>query len=292
MSGIAIIVFKSKKVVEELGLAVKVKASNAEYKTVPHVTFKTQMEGTSKRKASNIILALDFPYQPSGERNLLLAKAQNVLEMVSHHVCAVKINHHLTLPLGIFDGVQKIVKKAHDLGILAIMDGKVNDIGATNTVIAEYYFEAGFDALITNPFIGWDEGLNPIFDVARRLDRGVILLTYMSHKGAAEGYGQTMIDPEKNTKTKQYLAFAQKALKWNADGVVVGATVPDKIKEVYQVLGEKVPIYAPGVGAQGGGAETALKAGAHYLIVGREIMQAQNPAEVAARLNALAKKGK
>jgi orotidine-5'-phosphate decarboxylase len=76
----------------------------------------------------------------------------------------------------------------------------------------------------------------------------------MSHKGANEGYGQTIIDPETSEKTLQYLAFARKALKWGADGVVVGATVPQKITEVKQVLKEEVAIYSPGIGAQGGAA--------------------------------------
>jgi orotidine-5'-phosphate decarboxylase len=73
-------------------------------------------------------------------------------------------------------------------------------------------------------------------------------------------------------------------LKWVADGVVVGATVPAKIAEVKQILGEKVAIYSPGVGAQGGDAETAVKAGASYLIVGREITNSYNPADAAQSL--------
>ncbi len=70
-------------------------------------------------------------------------------------------------------------------------------------------------------------------------------------------------------------------MKWGADGVVVGATVPEKIAEVKQILGEKAAIYSPGVGAQGGAAETAIKAGASYLIVGREIINSDNPAQAA-----------
>jgi orotidine-5'-phosphate decarboxylase len=248
------------------------------------VSFKILMEENAKAKQSSIVLALDFPYQKLQERDTLLVKALNMLDMVSPYVCAVKINHHLTLPLGTLNSVQNIVKKAHEKGLLAIMDGKVNDIGATNQVIAEYYFEAGFDALIANPFIGWEEGMKPIFEVATKKQKGVILLAYMSHKGASEGYGQTIRDAETGAETKQYLRFARKAREWNADGVVVGATVPEKIGEIYQVLGEEVPIYSPGVGAQGGAAQAALKAGARYLIVGREIMQAKNPAEEAEKL--------
>jgi orotidine-5'-phosphate decarboxylase len=252
--------------------------------------FKAKIEETAKKNQSNIVLALDFPFHSPQKRIELLDKAQNVLDAVHSKVCAVKINHHLVLPLGTFDGVERVVKKIHEKGLPAIMDCKVNDIGATNQVIAEYYYAAGFDALIANPFIGWKEGLEPIFDVAGRLHRGVILLAYMSHKGANEGYGQIVLDAETGAKTLQYVLFAKKALKWGADGVVVGATHPEKIREIHGILGGNVPIYAPGIGAQGGAAETALKAGARYLIVGREITLAKDPAEVAENFKTLIKR--
>jgi orotidine-5'-phosphate decarboxylase len=248
------------------------------------VSFKARMEDSAKKNGSSIVLALDFPFHKPDNRGELFVKAQNVLEMVNSYVCAVKINHHLVLPLGTFDGVQQLVKKIHEKGLLAIMDCKINDIGATNQVIAEYYYAAGFDALIANPFVGWEEGLKPIFDVARKQQRGVILLAYMSHKGAGEGYGQVVCDAETGGKTPQYIVFAKKALRWGADGVVVGATYPEKIREIHEVLGENVPIYSPGIGAQGGAAITAVKAGARYLIVGREITLSENPSEAAKRL--------
>ena len=93
---------------------------------------------------------------PQQNRDKILAKAQKILKAVHPYICAVKINHHLTLPLGIFDGVQQLVEQIRGQGLLAIMDAKVNDIGATNQVIAEYYYAAGFDAIIANPFVGWD----------------------------------------------------------------------------------------------------------------------------------------
>jgi orotidine-5'-phosphate decarboxylase len=253
------------------------------------LSFKAKIEETAKNKKTRIVLALDFPFQNLENRESLLAKAQDVLDAVHPYICAVKINHHLVLPLGTFNGVQKLITKIHEKRLPAIMDCKANDIGASNQVIAEYYFSAGFDALIANPFVGWEEGLKPIFDVARKLQRGVILLAYMSHKGANEGYGQTVCDAETGKKTLQYVSFAKKALKWNADGVVVGATYPEKILEIHEILSEKVPIYSPGIGVQGGAAETALKAGACYLIVGREITLAQNPAQAAKKLNMLIK---
>jgi orotidine-5'-phosphate decarboxylase len=143
--------------------------------------------------------------------------------------------------------------------------------------------------LIANPFVGWEEGLKPIFDVAYRLRRGVILLVYMSHKAANEGYGQTIISAETGKHKLQYVSFAEKALKLDADGVIVGATYPEKIREVKDMLTDKIPIYSPGIGAQGGAVQDALQAGARYLIVGREITLSDNPSQTAKKIRDLAR---
>lgn len=256
------------------------------------LTFKARMAETAKLKESNIVLALDFPFEKSENREILYRKAENVLDAVFPYICAVKFNHHLVLPLGTFNGVQKLAKKVHEKGLLTIMDCKVNDIGATNQVIAEYYYEAGFDALIANPFVGWEEGLKPVFEVAKKLKKGVILLVYMSHKGAAEGYDQMVVDVETRRKAPQYVLFARKALNWAADGVVVGATYPEKIREICKLLGGKIPVYSPGVGAQGGEIEATLNAGASYLIVGRAITLSENPSESAKNIRNTAKRFK
>ena len=248
------------------------------------MSFKAKMAEAAKSKNSRLVLALDFPFEPPINRSTVLEKAQKVLKAVNPYVCAVKINHHLTLPLGLFDGVQALMAQIREQGMLAIMDAKVNDIGNTNQIIAEYYFAAGFDAIIANPFVGWEEGMKPLFDVAKRYNRGVILLTYMSHRGAIEGYGQNTTDAETGAIIPQYVAFARKALAWGADGVVVGATVPQKITEVKTIIQGKADIYSPGVGAQGGAAESAIKAGADYLIVGREIANSTDPEKSASIL--------
>jgi len=245
------------------------------------LSFKLLMEQSVKRTGSNVILALDLPADRSSR---LLSKSLKILEAVHPYLCAVKLNRQAVLPLGLFDGVQRIVSRAHDLGLPAIMDCKINDVGHTNRAIAEYYFEAGFDAVIASPFVGWEEGLQPVFEVAEKMQRGVIVLVYMSHKGAVEGYGQTVQDFTTKRLVPQYRIFAERALKWKADGAVVGATYPDKTREVYAMLKEKVPIYSPGVGAQGGDIEAAVKAGARYLIIGRAIVEAKDTAKTAERV--------
>jgi len=241
-----------------------------------NLSFKLEIEHLMEERDSNLILALDI--SPDKPRHLL-SQSMKILKKVHPHLCAVKINHHLVLPLGLFNGVQKVIQFAHDQGLPIIMDCKINDIGSTNRVIAEHYYKAGFDAVIANPFVGWDEGLQPVFEVARQMGRGVILLVYMSHKGAEEGYGQTVFNLKTKKQVSQYRVFAEKALSWSADGAVVGATYPDKIKEVHAILGNSVPIYSPGIGVQGGDVDLAMKAGTKYLIVGRIVMDASDPVE-------------
>jgi len=246
------------------------------------LSFKRKIEVSARKAESNVILALDFPYSETHKQ--LLSRGLKILKSVSPYICALKLNRQLVLPFGLFDGVQKIVSRAHDLELPTIMDAKINDIGNTNRAIAEYYFKAGFDAVIASPFVGWDDGLQPVFDVAKNMNRGVIVLVYMSHRGAVEGYGQMVQDPATRGLVPQYRMFAEKALKWNADGAVVGATYPEKIREVHAVLKAKVPIYSPGVGAQRGNMEAAVKAGAQYLIVGRTIVEAKDAAKMAKRI--------
>lgn len=249
--------------------------------------FKQKIEESSQKKESNIILALDLP---PAESDVLLHKALTILDAVEDHICAVKFNRHLILPLGLFAGVQKLLKRATEYGLPTIMDCKINDIGSTNKIIAEHYYKAGFNALTANPFVGWKEGMQPVFEIAKQYDRGVILLVFMSHEGSSEGYGQEVFVKKTRLPTSQYEIFAQKALEWGADGVVVGATFPKRIEEVHSILGKSVPIYSPGVGAQGGKIEDAVRRGARYLIVGRAITMTENPLQAAKNLKIAAQK--
>ena len=165
------------------------------------------------------------------------------------------------------------------------MDCKLNDIGNTNEHIARYYYDAGFDALIANPFVGWEGGLDSVFKLAQEMQKGIITLCYMSHPAAHEGYGLYATENPKGKDVEAfYLTFAKRARKWDTDGVIVGATYPDKIKEIRAVLGDEIPIISPGVGAQGASAKDALNAGASYVIVARSISTADDPAAAARKI--------
>ena len=75
------------------------------------------MQEAAKSKNSPIVLALDFPYEAPENRSKILVKAQKILKAVHPYICAVKINHHLVLPLGTFDGVQQLVEQIRGQGL-------------------------------------------------------------------------------------------------------------------------------------------------------------------------------
>jgi orotidine-5'-phosphate decarboxylase len=236
------------------------------------------------RDRGPIILALDYTFH---EREMLYHKSVETLRAVSQNICGVKINHQLSLPLGLYPKIKEIIDIAHVLGLPVIMDCKINDVGSTNREIARHYYDAGFDAVIANPFVGWEEGLEPVFITAKKREKGVILLVYMSHRSSVEGYGQKVVDLKTGGELPQYIVFAKKALIWNADGVIVGATYPEKISEVNRILEGRIPIYSPGVGVQGGDAKSALDAGTRFLIVGRSIIFSKDPEETARKFRGL-----
>ncbi len=252
--------------------------------------YKRKLAAAKFVRKSRLILGLDLVANTTlyrseariDERKRLAEKARSIIRQTSDHVIAYKFNRHLVLPLGLYDEIPGMIESIHDLGLTAIMDCKINDIGHSNEVIAKYYLDAGFDAVIVNPFVGWDGGLDSVFKVATERSKGIISLCYMSHPGSEEGYGLKVALDEKGKKWEPlYIEFARRAKKWEADGVIVGATYPERITEVKNILGDTVPILSPGVGAQGGSASDAIQAGAEYVIVARSIINADNPTEAA-----------
>lgn len=141
------------------------------------------------------------------------------------------------------------------------------------------FIRTGFDAVIASPVTGWKGGMDAVFELARKDDKGIILLVYMSNPGAEQFYSMMT-----NTVTGQkpiFECFAQTAVEWGADGLVVGATRPDIIRRVRSLVGSSMGIYSPGVGAQGGDAKKTIESGATYLIVGRAIYASPKPRDAA-----------
>ena len=233
--------------------------------------FSSRIRESSQNKQSNIILALD-PIR----RNDLPEYLYETIGRLESGLCAVKLNLHVLLPLG-QDEVTRITKMCHSYGLQVIADIKLNDIPSTNEVALECLLEEGIDAVIANPIIGRLETV-ALARKARSLGVGILALIYMSHPGASQTYGIQVYDNAEENGIglvplyKILLRYAKEA---RVDGLVVGATRSDIIKEVSSAM--SVPIFSPGLGHQGGSISKVSKSGVDYFIIGRSIIQSAEP---------------
>jgi len=234
-------------------------------------TFKTRISKISKSKG-NVILANDYDHSI---KNLELKTIQNIKKL-HPYLCGIKLNFHLLLPLG-SKQISKINKTAHKYGLQTIADIKLNDIGNTNKITTENLWDLGFDAVIANPIMGFDS-LNNLVKISHKKEKGVITLCHMSAPEARLSYDMEVIIEKKQ---KMYQLFLDWALKTKVDGIIVGATFPKIISYCKKQAEKKLSIYSPGVGIQGGNAGQVISAGTDYLIVGRTILNAKNPINVA-----------
>ncbi len=200
-------------------------------------------------KKTQLILALDVT---DG------TKAISISKDVVEYVDAVKIGYPLVLGAGI-----EIIGTLSEFAPV-IADFKVADIPNTNRLICTGAFEAGASAVIVHAFTGRDS-LSECVKTAREYNGEIYVVTEMSHPGAVD-----FMQPKA-------LELARLAVESGASGVVAPATRPQRVKEIRSVVGE-LAIISPGVGAQGGSAAEAVRAGADYVIVGRSIYSSKNPA--------------
>ena len=237
-------------------------------------TFKTRLSQVSKTNGK-VILANDYD---SSEKNLQNKTIQNIKKL-NPYLCAIKLNFHLLLPLSSKE-IIKINKTAHDYGLQTIADIKLNDIGNTNRVTTEHLWNLGFDAVIANPIMGLDS-LKNLVKSSHKEKNGVITLCHMSAPEARLSYDMEI---KMGKKQQLYQLFLNWALTAKVDGIVVGATFPKIIQYCSKQAGKNLSIFSPGVGTQGGNASEVISSGTDYLIVGRTILNAKNPVNVAKEL--------
>ncbi len=136
-----------------------------------------------------------------------------------------------------------------------ILDAKRGDLGNSS----EGYAMAAFDNLNANaitvqPYQGQD-AIQPFLN---RADRGVIVLARTSNPSARE-FQDLDVGGE-----PLYMRVARTvANEWNANGncgIVVGATYPEEMQKIREVVGD-VPFLIPGIGAQGGDLEKTVQCG-------------------------------
>lgn len=176
--------------------------------------------------------------------------------------------------------LEQAVAQCRAGGALVLLDVKRGDIGTTMAAYATAYLDPSAplaaDAMTANPFLGVGS-LQPAFDAVEQFGAGVFVLAATSnpegpqvqHARADDGrvLAQTVIDE---------LAAHGADTAMSSYGVVVGATIDPGAVTLDEFPG---PVLAPGVGAQGGTAESVRQlfgdALPHVLpSVSREVLRA------------------
>ncbi|MBI2671737.1 orotate phosphoribosyltransferase [Candidatus Woesearchaeota archaeon] len=205
----------------------------------------------------------------------------NFIEKVAPFSAAVKPNRNYIKDLSRGE-TKRLVSRIHELGMVAIDDSKLVDIGETNDSGLYHAQEEGFDAVTYSGFPG---NTREVIEQAHPRGIGVIPLVLMSNKE---------FEPIKNSRIrglKGYEYFALHAAEYGADAIVVGAPSPtnhikdSEVRRVKEIVDDTL-VLMPGVGAQGGDAKYIIEVfGRDNVIanVGRAIMYSHNPSGEAAK---------
>lgn len=211
-----------------------------------------------------------------GAANAILKFNKAIIDEICDIVPAIKPQAAYYEMYG-YHGVKalyKTIEYAKNKGMLVMVDGKRNDIGATVEAYSSAYlgstevggkeFEGfGADALTVNGYLGTD-GITPLTDMCKKNDKGIFVLVKTSNKSSGELQDRLLDDG--NTV---YGTMGEMCEKWGADsvgrygysavGAVVGATYPEQLAEMRAKLPHTF-FLVPGYGAQGGGAQGVANA--------------------------------
>lgn len=170
-----------------------------------------------------------------------------------------------------------------------ILDAKRGDIASTAEAYARSAFEnLGVDCITLSPYLGKDS-IEPFI---QNPEKGVFLLCKTSNAGSMDLQNLLVLPLGSDNPMPMYNYVAQLAQQWNERdniGIVVGATHP----QIMSTIRASVPdmwFLAPGIGAQGGELESALKAGLRrdgkgmLINVSRTIARSEKPGTAAAEL--------
>ncbi len=174
--------------------------------------------------------------------------------------------------------LEETIAAAREAGVLTIVDAKRGDIGSTMQGYADAFVREGSplagDAVTLSPYLGFDS-LTPAIDTALASGRGVFVLCLTSNpEGAAVQLARSDDDGATHGVTVAAriasAAGEANALELAAGGnpgadqhalgsvgLVVGATVGDAARRGgVDLAGVRGPLLMPGLGAQGGSAES------------------------------------
>lgn len=179
-----------------------------------------------------------------------------IVDATAAYVCAFKPQAAHFAAVGREEELADLIAyiKAQYPETLVILDAKRGDVGSTAKLYAQEAFQRyNADAVTVSPYLGKDS-LEPYLEYA---ERGTIVLCRTSNPGS------DWLQNEAGKTVPTYLKVAQQVREWDTDGqcmLVTGATYPDELARVRQVVGD-MPLLVPGIGAQGGNVQEVLHCG-------------------------------
>lgn len=224
--------------------------------------FKDKFLGISNKNNSLLCVGLDIDKEKmpkflfESSRQPFLDFNKSIINSTKDIVCAYKLNMAFYEVFGKegFDLLEKTMEYIPK-DIVVILDGKRNDIGNSARKYAQTLFDTfKADAVTINPYLGLD-GVAPFLAYK---DKCSFVLCKTSNASAVD------FQDLKISSYPLYHIIAKKIKDWNENdncGAVVGATYPDELKTIRDILGEEIPLLIPGVGKQGGDVKYTVRNG-------------------------------
>ena len=224
--------------------------------------FIRQLQDSWARSDSLVCVGLDpeierFPSALAQHASPIFQFNRAIIDATADLVCAYKPQFAHYAACEAEDQLERTIEYIHRShpGVPVILDSKRGDVGNTAERYAIEAFERyGADAVTVNPYLGGD-ALEPFL---KHEDKGVIVLCRTSNPGARE-----LQDLEVDGRKLYHRVAELAARRWNSRGnclLVVGATYPRELAEVREITGN-MPFLVPGVGAQGGDVDQAVRNG-------------------------------
>lgn len=227
------------------------------------MTFLNKLEHAWHDAQSLLMVGLDpdvarLPAELTDKPNAIFEFCSTIVDICAPFVCGFKPQIAYFAAAGAESQLEMLCQhiKSRHPNLPLVLDAKRGDIGATAEQYAREAFDRyGADAVTINPYMGFDSA-QPYLE---RQDKGVIVLCRTSNPGGAD-LQELEVDG-----IPLYLKVAEMvANRWNTHqqcGLVVGATFPAEIAKVRSVVGDRMPLLVPGIGAQGGDIAATCQAG-------------------------------
>ncbi|HSR25244.1 MAG TPA: orotidine-5'-phosphate decarboxylase [Candidatus Eisenbacteria bacterium] len=246
--------------------------------------FFDRLRRAARSRRSLLCVGLDpDPERIAGGAAGALRHCLDVVRRTSDHACCYKPNAAFWEQYGP-DGWRALIELRDQVpaDIPVLLDAKRGDVAGTMAAYARAVFEVvRADAVTASPYLGADA----LAELTRHADRGVYVLCRTSNPGAAD---LQHLEAGGRPLFLHVAALAERLDGSGNVGLVVGATAPAELAEVRAA--SQLPFLVPGVGAQGGDLERAVRAAwngdeASCLVAAsRSVLYADDPGREAARL--------